>query len=83
MIATVALAIALAVRCMKRDGSRRQMVLLILLGLCLAARPSGLFEHVEWFSFMLETPIYVPRLPSSCPISSRRPRHGLPSLCWL
>ena len=76
MIGTVALGIALAVR-WKRDGSRRQMVLLILLGLCLAARSKRLFEHVEWFSFMLETPIYVLALAEFLPHFELRPRHGV------
>jgi hypothetical protein len=76
IIATSALGLAVAAR-WKREGSQRQLLLLILLGLCLAARSKRLFEHVEWFSILLETPVYVLALAEFLPHFEGRPHRGV------
>jgi hypothetical protein len=73
---TFIVGIAVAVR-WKRERSRRQLLLLILLGLCLAARSKRLFERVEWFGLMLETPVYVLALAELLPHFELRPRNGV------
>ncbi|MGH9815316.1 MAG: hypothetical protein ACRD6I_04485 [Candidatus Acidiferrales bacterium] len=60
--ATFLLLLAILWRWKKIDPAAR-LNLLLLAGLCVAARSRRVWQHTEWFNFILELPVYVYALP--------------------
>ncbi len=51
--------VTVLVRWKKFESPQLRNAVLFLLGLCFAARLKSLFEHVEWYHFLLEAPVYT------------------------
>ncbi len=57
-----ALALVIILRWKRFESTSLRNTVLFLLGLCVAARSRRLVEHVDWYHFLLEIPVYAAAL---------------------
>lgn len=69
--ATFLLLLAILWRWKKIDPAAR-LNLLLLASLCVAARSRRVWQHSEWFNFLLELPVYIYALPLLLPHIDRQ-----------
>lgn len=72
LLLPLGLAVLLAARWRKLEPGGERRLLAFLVVVVLAARVRRGFEHVEWFHFLLETPVYVLAIRMLTPGRTRR-----------